>query len=95
MKKKRKKNIFFFLIENFLLSEQLVDQVLNELNINMANQIPGKSREFEEKNNRLIFLLVAGNGLAAGAVANPAHGKQAVSTADADLEARLDALRRN
>ena len=46
----------------------------------MANQIP-----------------VAGNGALAGRVANPGQGQQAqaVSTADADLEARLEALRRN
>lgn len=30
-----------------------------------------------------------------GAVANPARGQPAVATADADLEARLEALRRS
>jgi len=49
-----------------------------------------------KKNNLSIrCLLVAGNGALAAGVANPARGQQAVSTADADLEARLDALRRN
>lgn len=54
--------------------------MLNELNINMANQIPSVQ-----------------NGAVAGRVANPGQGQQAqpLSTADADLEARLDALRRN
>ncbi|CAF1175350.1 unnamed protein product [Adineta ricciae] len=59
-------------------TEELVDQVLNELNITMANQIPSAEQ------NTL-----------AGRAANPAQGQRAVSTADADLEARLDALRRN
>ena len=46
----------------------------------MANQIPAVA-----------------NGAVAGRVANPGQGQQAqaVSTADADLEARLEALRRN
>jgi len=39
--------------------------------------------------------LVAQNGALAGRTANPAQGQKAISTADADLEARLDALRRN
>ncbi|CAF3337577.1 unnamed protein product [Rotaria sp. Silwood1] len=61
-------------------TDELVDQVLNELNINIANQIP-----------------TAQNGALAGRVANPGQGQQAqaISTADADLEARLEALRRN
>ncbi|CAF0779424.1 unnamed protein product [Adineta ricciae] len=61
-------------------TEELVDQVLNELNITMANQIP-----------------TAQNGAIGARVANPGQGQQAqaVSTADADLEARLEALRRN
>jgi charged multivesicular body protein 2A len=61
-------------------TDELVDQVLNELNITMANQIP-----------------IAQNGALAGRAANPAQGQQAqaISTADADLEARLEALRRN
>jgi len=61
-------------------TEELVDQVLSELNITMANQIPA-----------------AQNGPLAGRAANPAQAQQAqaMSTADADLEARLDALRRN
>ena len=42
-------------------------------------------------------ILAAQNGTVAGRVANPGQGQQAqaVSTADADLEARLEALRRN
>ncbi|CAF0857115.1 unnamed protein product [Rotaria sordida] len=61
-------------------TDELVDQVLNELNINIANQIP-----------------TAQNGALASRVANPGQGQQAqaISTADADLEARLEALRRN
>jgi len=61
-------------------TDELVDQVLNELNITIGNQIPA-----------------AQNGVLAGRAANPAQGQQAqaVSTADADLEARLEALRRN
>ncbi len=47
MKKKGKKiiELNFSKKENklfLLLSEQLVDQVLSELNITMANQMPGK-----------------------------------------------------
>ncbi|CAF2362242.1 unnamed protein product [Rotaria sp. Silwood2] len=61
-------------------TDELVDQVLNELNINIAEQIP-----------------TAQNGALTGRVANPGQGQQAqaISTADADLEARLEALRRN
>lgn len=61
-------------------TDELVDQVLGELNISMANQIPD-----------------AQNGALGGRVAAPGQGQQAqaVSTADADLEARLEALRRN
>jgi charged multivesicular body protein 2A len=61
-------------------TDELVDQVLNELNITMANQIPS-----------------AQNAALTGRVANPGQGQQAqaISTADADLEARLEALRRN
>jgi len=40
-------------------------------------------------------LLGAANGALAGREAAPAKGQTAISTADADLEARLDALRRN
>jgi len=45
----------------------------------------------------LTRFLAAQNGVLAGRVANPGQGQQAqaVSTADADLEARLEALRRN
>ena len=43
-----------------------------------------------------LFLAVQ-NGAVGGRVANPGQGQQAqaISTADADLEARLEALRRN
>ena len=48
MKLKRKKNFLrFFRIDILLFSEQLVDQVLSELNINIGNQIPSKSLDFE------------------------------------------------
>jgi charged multivesicular body protein 2A len=59
-------------------TDELVDQVLGELNISIANQMPN-----------------AQVGALGGRVANPGQPAQAVSTADADLEARLDALRRN
>jgi len=61
-------------------TEQLVDQVLGELNISIAGQMPN-----------------AQSGVPANRVANPGQGQQAqaISTADADLEARLEALRRN
>jgi hypothetical protein len=63
----------------------------------MANQIPCKLfyKNIFLKND-FIFLAVQ-SGALAGRVANPAQGQQAqaISTADADLEARLEALRRN
>jgi len=46
MKKQRKKDKDLFFLSRFnsngFSSDDLVDQVLNELNITMANQIPGK-----------------------------------------------------
>jgi len=59
-------------------TDQLVDQVLGELNINIASQMPSVQ-----------------NGPIAAGGARAAAQPQAVSTADADLAARLDALRRN
>ena len=79
-------------------SDDLVDQVLGELNITMANQIPSEFLAVRSRHiNDLSCYLAAQNGALAGRVANPAQGQQAqaISTADADLEARLEALRRN
>lgn len=41
------------------------------------------------------MFLAAGAGVAAGPIGNQNRTPQAVSTADADLEDRLNALRRN
>lgn len=95
--------MFIDLLANVLLSgislifsDELVDQVLGELNINMANQIPGQWRSMSEFRQKSICL-DAQNGALGGRVAAPGQGQQAqaISTADADLEARLEALRRN
>ncbi len=45
MKKQRKRKLilfFVYFIQILFSSDELVDQVLSELNITMANQIPGK-----------------------------------------------------
>jgi len=62
-------------------TDQLVDQILGELNISISNQIPNAQ--------------VGPLGAQGAQAARAGQPQAAVSTADADLEARLDALRRN
>jgi hypothetical protein len=91
--------LLFLIDSNLYFSDELVDQVLNELNITMANQIPCKLFGIKTEIIHLTcYLFVAAqNAALTGRVANPGQGQQAqaISTADADLEARLEALRRN
>lgn len=79
--------LFLFFNSFRLFSDELVDQVLSELNITMGEQLPSESFHFRYSINKRFLFLDAGGAVAAGA-------EKTMSTADAQLAQRLDALRR-